>query len=34
MESKKYGVRINRKRVHIRLEEVVCLSKLDDVIEY
>ena len=34
VESKKYGVRINRKRVHIRFDEVVCLSRLDDVIEY
>ena len=34
MESKKYGVRINRKHVHIRFEEVVCISRLDDVIEY
>jgi hypothetical protein len=34
MESRKYGVRMNRKRVHIRFDEVICLSRLDDVIEY
>ena len=34
LESRKYGVRMNRKRVHIRFEEVICLSRLDDVIEY
>ena len=34
VESKKYGVRVNRKHVHIRFEEVVCVSRLDDVIEY
>ena len=34
VESKKYGVRVNRKHVHIRFEEVVCISRLDDVTEY
>lgn len=34
LDSKKYGVRSNRKRVHIRLEDVISLSLLDDVIEY
>jgi hypothetical protein len=34
VESRKYGVRMNRKRVHIRFDEVICLSRLDDVIEY
>lgn len=34
MEAKKFGVRCNRKRVHIRLEEVISMSLLDDVIEY
>jgi hypothetical protein len=34
MEAKKFGVRCNRKLVHIRLEEVISLSLLDDVIEY
>jgi hypothetical protein len=34
LESKKYGVRCNRKMVHIRLQEVISISLLDDVIEY
>jgi hypothetical protein len=34
IDAKKYGVRCNRKCVHIRLEEVISLSLLDDVIEY
>ena len=34
MESKKYGVRCNRKLVHVRLEEVISVSLLEDVIEY
>lgn len=34
MEAKKFGVRCNRKRVHIRLQEVVSMSLLEDVIEY
>jgi hypothetical protein len=34
METKKFGVRSNRKRIHIRIEEVVSVSLLDDVIEY
>ncbi|MFH0845682.1 MAG: hypothetical protein ABIG67_04225 [Pseudomonadota bacterium] len=34
LDSKKYGVRLNRKRVHIRFEEVISLSLLDDIIEY
>ena len=34
MEAKKFGVRCNRKLVHIRLEEVISMSLLDDVIEY
>ncbi|MFH1351513.1 MAG: hypothetical protein ABII26_11370 [Pseudomonadota bacterium] len=34
IDSKKYGVRINRKQVHIRLEEVISFSSLNDVIEY
>jgi hypothetical protein len=33
-ESKRYGVRCNRKLVHIRLREVISASRLDDVIEY
>lgn len=34
IEAKKFGVRCNRKRVHIRLQEVISMSLLDDVIEY
>ena len=34
MDSKKYGVRCNRRLVHVRLEEVISVSLLDDVIEY
>ena len=34
IEAKKFGVRCNRKRVHIRLQEVISMSLLKDVIEY
>ena len=34
MEAKKFGVRCNRKRVQIRIEEVISMSLLDDVVEY
>lgn len=34
MEAKKFGVRCNRKRVHIRLQEVISMSLLEDVIKY
>jgi CO dehydrogenase nickel-insertion accessory protein CooC1 len=34
LESKKYGVRSNRREVHIRMERIVSYSLLDDVIEY
>ena len=34
LDSKKYGVRCNRKMVHVRLQEVISISLLDDVIEY
>ena len=34
LEAKKYGVRINRKLVHIRLDTVISFSLLDDVQEY
>ena len=34
LDSKKYGIRCNRKHVHIRLQEVISISLLDDVIEY
>jgi hypothetical protein len=34
LEAKKYGVRRNRREVHIRFERVVSYSLLDDVIDY
>ena len=34
LDSKKYGIRRNRKLVHVRLQEVISISLLDDVIEY
>ncbi len=34
IDAKKYGVRVNRKLVHVRLEEVISMSLLDHVIEY
>ena len=33
IELKRYGVRPNRQRVLVRLDEVVSISALDDVIE-
>jgi small nuclear ribonucleoprotein (snRNP)-like protein len=33
-DAKKYGVRQNRKLVHVRIEEVISFSLLGDVIEY
>jgi hypothetical protein len=34
MEAKKYGVRTNRRLVHIRFDKIISISKLDDVVEY
>lgn len=34
LESYKYGVRANRKRVFVRADRVVCVSRLEDVIDY
>ena len=34
MDSKTYGVRRSRRRVHIRFDTVISISALDDVIEY
>ena len=34
LESKKYGVRSNRREVHIRFQRVVSYSLLEDVVEY
>jgi hypothetical protein len=33
LEARRHGVRANRRRVHVRREEVISLSALDDVIE-
>ncbi len=33
LESKRHGIRSNRRRVLVRLEEIVSLSALDDVLE-
>jgi CO dehydrogenase nickel-insertion accessory protein CooC1 len=34
LESKKYGIRSNRKEVNIRLERIVSYSLLEDVTDY
>lgn len=34
LESKKYGVRTNRREVHIRFQRLVSYSLLDDVTDY
>ena len=34
MESKKLGIRANRKEVTIRMEEVVSISRLEDIVVY
>jgi hypothetical protein len=34
IESKKYGIKINRREVRIARSAVVSLSRLDDVVEY
>ena len=34
MESCKYGVRANRKSVHVRLARVVSISPLDDIVQF
>jgi hypothetical protein len=34
VESKKYGIRRNRREVHIRLQRLVSFSLLEDVIDY
>ena len=33
IETKKYGIRANRRRVLVRMDEVVSVSKLEDVID-
>jgi hypothetical protein len=34
LESKRYGIRSNRREVHIRFQRVVSFSLLEDVIDY
>lgn len=34
IEAKKYGVKVNRKKVSIRKEQIVSFSRLDEVVEY
>ena len=34
LESKKYGVRSNRREVHIRFQRIVSYSLLEDVFDY
>lgn len=34
LDAKKYGVRRNRKLVHVRRDVVISISLLEDVIEY
>lgn len=34
IDARKYGIRRNRRRVHVRVKEVISLSLLEDVIEY
>lgn len=32
LDSRQHGIRVNRRRVHVRWSEVVSLSALDDVL--
>ena len=34
MDVKKFGIKPNRKKVSVRKELIVSISKLDDIIEY
>lgn len=34
MDARKYGIKKNRRRVFVRADQVVSLSRLEDVIEY
>jgi hypothetical protein len=34
LDTLKHGIRHNRKLTHIRLERIVCVSRLDDVVRY
>lgn len=33
LELRRHGIRVNRQRVHVRLDQIVSLSLLDDVAE-
>ncbi|MBI3097635.1 MAG: hypothetical protein HYY93_05220 [Planctomycetes bacterium] len=34
MDTKKYGLKADRKSVSIRIENIICVSPMEDVIEY
>jgi hypothetical protein len=34
LETMKYGVRSNRKRVHVMIAHIVSVSRLEDVVKY
>lgn len=34
MEAKKFGIKKNRRQVTVRTDSVICVSRLEDVIEY
>ena len=34
MDAKKYGIKKNRKSVFVRTDQVISVSRLEDVIEY
>jgi len=34
MDARKYGIKKNRRKVHVLASQVISLSKLEDVLEY
>jgi hypothetical protein len=34
LEARKFGVKKNRRRAHLSLDQIVSISKLEDIIEY
>lgn len=34
IEAKKYGIKVNRKKVSIRKAQIISFSRLDEVVEY
>lgn len=34
LEAKKHGIKKNRHRVIVRAQEIICISLLEDIIEY